>query len=318
MHGFTAPAGLTHAVMFYRGDQGFLDGVLPFIRDGVERREPVMVAVPSRNLEMLRDGLGDAAAHVDLADMSDVGRNPARTFALFGRALGAEGGDRRMRVVAEPIWPGRAPEEYPACVQNEALFNDAFAEFNVTTLCPYDDIGLPRDVLADARRTHPLIQRNGCMLPSAEFDWKHAFSDYNEPLVADPAEVTLALREFDDLGSARSFAAGHARAFGATPECVADLQLIVTELATNSLKYTGGDCVLALWKHGAQLVCEVRDHGHLDDPLAGRRPAAADSPGGRGLLLVNAISDLVRMHTSRDGTTIRAYLSLNRGEESQS
>jgi anti-sigma regulatory factor (Ser/Thr protein kinase) len=55
-------------------------------------------------------------------------------------------------------------------------------------------------------------------------------------------------------------------------------------------------------------VCQVRDRGHLTDPLAGRRPAPRHQGGGRGLLLVNELADLVRMHTSCQGTTINAYL----------
>ncbi|MCZ9342699.1 ATP-binding protein, partial [Streptomyces sp. TRM76130] len=57
-------------------------------------------------------------------------------------------------------------------------------------------------------------------------------------------------------------------------------------------------------------VCEVRDAGRLADPLAGRRPAARDQRGGRGLLLVNLVSDLVRVHTGPDGTTVRCWFAV--------
>ena len=35
--------------------------------------------------------------------------------------------DKHVRVIGEPIWPGRSDLEYPACVQHEALINRAFA-----------------------------------------------------------------------------------------------------------------------------------------------------------------------------------------------
>ncbi|WP_436392332.1 hypothetical protein [Amycolatopsis sp. MEPSY49] len=47
----------------------------------------------------------------------------------------------------------------------------------------------------------------------------------------------------------------------------------------------------------------------MTDPLLGRHPAPANQLGGRGLFLVHALADLVRVHTSEQGTTIRVYHS---------
>jgi anti-sigma regulatory factor (Ser/Thr protein kinase) len=85
------------------------------------------------------------------------------------------------------------------------------------------------------------------------------------------------------------------------------LQLIAGELVTASLTHAGGTCRLALWRHDGHVVCEARDDGCLDDPLAGRRPYVSDSDRGRGLYVVNAVADLVRAHTTADETTIHAY-----------
>jgi hypothetical protein len=35
-----------------------------------------------------------------------------------------------------------------------------------------------------------------------------------------------------------------------------------------------------------------------------------DQPGGRGLMLVHYVADLVRLHTGDDSTSVRFYLSL--------
>jgi hypothetical protein len=58
------------------------------------------------------------------------------------------------------------------------------------------------------------------------------------------------------------------------------------------------------------VVCQVEDHGHLLNRLAGRVPAAVTQFGGRGLLLVNHLADLVRIHTTSAGTAIRVYFTL--------
>lgn len=42
----------------------------------------------------------------------------------------------------------------------------------------------------------------------------------------------------------------------------------------------------------------------------GVRRAAAGALDGRGLLMVNHLADLVRMHTTTEGTMVRAYFRL--------
>lgn len=102
-------------------------------------------------------------------------------------------------------------------------------------------------------------------------------------------------------------AASYAAWFGLHPDAAADLQLIANELATSSLRRTGGPCRLALWRQHGSLICETRDGGHLDDRLAGRRPDDHDACEG-GLFVVNAVADLVRIHTTAEETTIHAHL----------
>jgi len=300
---------LVHIALFYRDESQYLDAVVPFIREGVERGEPVLVAVPTRNLALIRADLGEDAPRVTLRDMTTVGRNPARTFPLLNDVDDASGW---VRVVAEPIWPERSPEAYPACVQNEALVNEAFAARRLVALCPYDAVGLDDSVLADARTTHPKIWEDDTVSDSADFAHWDALNRYNVPLPADPHALTLRLHSVSELSGARTFAGRFGQSAGMAAESVGDLQLIVTELAANSLKYAPGHCTVALWQRDGNLVCQVSDSGRLDDPLAGRRSPDLHATSGRGLFLVNALADLVRTHTGAAGTTIRAYLALDR------
>lgn len=301
--------GLVHAVMFYRDRDEYLGAAVPFIRDGLHDGDRVVVAVPGDNLALLRDALGDEGAEVELNDMADMGNNPARTFVATRELVDANRGER-VRVFAEPVWAGRDPDYYPACVQNEALWNSAFADDGVITLCPYNCADLSNDVIADARTTHPLVWHDGVMVPSADYADGDAIARYNQPLPVDAGAQIVTLRHLDDLREARAFTTQCADEAGMSPDRVMDLQLIVSELATNSLKYTAGECRLAFWRRNGTLVCQVSDGGRLNDPLAGRRLPDTRATTGRGLFLVNALADLVRVHTSDTGTTIRVYMDL--------
>lgn len=247
-----------------------------------------------------------------MADMTEVGRNPGRVFGLFGAFVGKHPG-RRVRIVGECIWPGRSAERYPACVKHEASANKAFGSRELMALCPYDAERLDDDTLADARLTHPLVWQAGSVDHSGEYAPDVALARYNQPLPYNPGAISYTVRKLADLSGARSFASRYAGWHGLSREGIADLQLIATELATNSLRRTGGACRLAFWPHNGHLVCEARDRGRFENGSVTPRvtsPVTPHPPIDSELFVVNAIADLVRTHVTAGATTIQAYLRL--------
>lgn len=301
---------LRHVALFYRSAGEFLDYLVPFIADGADAGVPVLVAVPEPNLSLLRDALAAAGvAPVALADMSAVGRNPGHILGGVLGTFAARHPSTPVRMVGEPVWSGRSAEEYPACVQHEALVNRAFTDRDITVICPYDATQLDSGVLADAEVTHPHLGRAGHpQRANPSYAPDAAWARCNQPLPASPTAASYTLRRLTDLAGARAFAARYARWFGFCAATIADLQLIVNELASNSLQHGAGPCRLSLWETGDQLVCQVRDGGQLADPMAGRRPILHDAARGRGLFVVNATADLVRIHAAATGTTVQAHL----------
>lgn len=296
--------------MFYRTAGEYCDCLLPFVSDGLDADHPVLVAVPEPNMTLLQDGLGPAAAHVTMVDMTEAGRNPGRILGELLSGFLERHPDRPVRMIGEPVWPSRSELEYPACVQHEALINHAFTGRDVTLVCPYDVARLESRAVTDARATHPVLwQAGSAAQASSTFAPDAAWAHYNQPLSSHDAAVRYTARQFADLSGARAFAASYGQWFGLASETIADLQLIINELATSSLMQAGA-CRLALWQNDGHLVCEARDSTHLDDPLAGRRPYDRDTSRGRGLYVVNAVADLVRTHTTTEATTIQAYLRI--------
>lgn len=265
------------------------------------------VAVPARNLLLIEKALNDRAREVRLTDMCRVGRNPG---AILPTVLLAFAGEHAgpVRIVAEPLWGDRSGAEYPACVLHEALINHALAGRDLAVLCPYDIAALPPDALADAERTHPEVWGPAGPFVSRRFDPDGARAELMRPL--DPPAAAIE-RKFDigQLASLRGFAEIWAARHGLRRPRRDDFTLAIAELTTNSILYGGGAGVLRLWAEEHQVVGEVTDTGTITEPLAGRIPPAAATLGGRGLLLVNRLADLVRTYWVPGRTTTRVHFT---------
>jgi anti-sigma regulatory factor (Ser/Thr protein kinase) len=299
-----------HPALLYHDPSGYLAGTLPFITEGLAAGEPVAVSVPTENLCLLRDALGADADRVLLHDMTVVGRNPGRIIPGVLLAFADAHQGTRVRIVGEPIWAHRDADEYPACVQHEALINTAFAGRDAAILCPYDTAALPGAWLEHAERTHPTMATATRRWDSPRFaDPAAVAADFNEPLSDPPPHASRMGVGPDNLADVRRFVAAGARAAGLGPERVADLTIAAGELAANTVEHASGG-ELAIWATGEHLAVQVHDDGHIADPMAGRLPVVPGHPDGRGLLIVHQLCDLVRIHTTPAGTTVRVQLRL--------
>lgn len=277
----TTASAFRHPAFFYRDDAEYTARTSAFVRAGLAAGEGVAVAAPPDRLRLLHGALGPDAAAVRFTDMTGAGRNPGRIIPLVLRAFcDAQPPGRRVRIVGEPVWPGRTSLEYPACVQHEALINTAFEGRPVTILCPYDAARLTPSVLADARATHPAVIEGGRESLSPGYAPQRAAAAYNTPPAA-PRDA--ACQQFDRQGlrGAREFAVRVAGGLGMAGSRLDDLALTVAELTTNSVLHGGGSGVVRVWAADGGLACEVRDGGRIGDPLAGRTvpPPAAPAAG---------------------------------------
>ncbi|XVV01340.1 anti-sigma factor RsbA family regulatory protein [Actinosynnema sp. CA-248983] len=298
-----------HEALLYRDAGQFLGGTVPFVRDGLAAGQPVLVAVPQPNIDLLRDALADDADQVEFLDMRTAGRNPGRIIpGVLTTFTDTARGDP-VRIVGEPVWADRTELEYPACVQHEALINTAFEDRPAWILCPYDASTLTPDVLGDAETTHPVVLEDTRRRPSHGYrDPFLTAEDFNLPLPPPPSDAVARRFDLDSLVEMRQLVAAYAVAAGLTADQVEDLVLAVNELATNSVVHANGRGTLLLWREGAAVVCEVRDRGRLANPMVGRGNPGPQARGGFGVMLVNLLCDLVRLHSRSDGTTIRVYM----------
>lgn len=296
-----------HDALLYAGADGFVDGVVPFIDDALTAGEPVLVAVESAKIDLLRGALGLAADRVHFADMEEVGRNPACIIPAWRQFLAERWSEQAsVRGVGEPIWAGRGRDEIVECQHHESLLNRAFAGTPAWwLLCPYDRAALEADVIHEVYRTHPFVIEGGLRRPSPRFHQDDSATCLEQPLPEPRVPVAQLVYSMGDVATVRRFIADHAGRVGLSPGRTADLVVAVNEVVTNSIRHASGRGTLRLWYDSDSLVCETRDDGCIRDPLVGRQRPTAEQATGRGLWLVNLLCDLVQVRSSSTGTVVR-------------
>jgi anti-sigma regulatory factor (Ser/Thr protein kinase) len=306
-------ATFRHEAFLYRGgDDGFLEGTLPLVRQAVEEEAAVLVAVGPERTAALREALGDSAERVRFADMRLLGKNPARIIPAWESFIRGEHRDAPALGIGEPVWPGRGQAELDECERHEALLNVAFDDGpGWHLLCPYDLDGLHDGVIEAARRTHPVLARDGSSGVSGSYDGDSqgagALAGALPPAVAGTSEMRFTSK---DLGRVRRFIREWAEEHSLAVERSEELVLAVNELTTNSIRYGGGAGTLRVWSDGGSLLCEIRDEGVIEAPLVGRVQPTPGAQSGRGMWIANQLCDLVQIRSGPSGTVVRVHARL--------
>ncbi len=304
-----------HRALLYGGQQGFLDGSLPFIRDGLEAQEPTLVMVADEKIGMLREALNGDGDGVLFADMTKVGANPARIIPAWRRFV-TEHADRgaSVRGIGEPVWAGLSPAGLVESQRHESLVNLAFEESeSFQLLCPYDTETLAPEVIDAVGRSHPHLIKDACERDSDVYPGLEAIAaPFEDPLPASPGGAPELRFGRLTLFELRAFIRHQVGENGVGGESLEDFVTAVNEVATNSVRY-GGRCASAtLWPEDGTVICEVRDSGKFHQPLAGRSRPGAHELEGRGLWLANQLCDLIQIRSYPDGTVTRVHAHTHR------
>lgn len=159
-----------HEALVYSTVEEFLAATVPFIREGLEEEEPLLVVTKEANLSALREVLDSDAGRVDFVASTAWYRGPPQSIEAYDRYVRTRLGEGagRVRIIGEPIWPtsGRAVAEWK---RYESALNVAWASTPSWVICPYDADELPDDILSDAKRTHPVLRTGRGAQPSPHY-----------------------------------------------------------------------------------------------------------------------------------------------------
>jgi transcriptional regulator with XRE-family HTH domain len=161
---------LEHQVLPYASDEEFLGATVPFVEGGVAQNEPVLVVTSTRNLRLLRAATDTAT--VTLARARTWYRSPPAALVGYQQFVAGQldDGYHWVRIIGEPIWSERTPEEVRAWTRYEALLNVAFADLAATIVCPYDMRDVPSAICSQAEQTHPFTRTGAELVHNDSFD----------------------------------------------------------------------------------------------------------------------------------------------------
>jgi len=297
-----------HEAFMYRDSAEFLDGTLSFVRDAVELRQPVMVALVRPRLEVLRRILGPIGDQVQFVDLTEFGGNPARIIQIWLDFI-EQHGDGPIRGIAETQWSGRRPEEAVECQVHDGLLNLAIdPDVPLWLRCPYDVSALAPRWIEAAQNSHPALVERGMYRGSTSYGGLHHVNSLirSELPPAPGGSARLAFAEAD-LGAVREHLTRAADDAGLDQARSHDLVLAIAEIAATSVQHGGGKGELLTWLEPDALVCEISDQSRLSSPLIGRRVPLPDEGKGRGLSLANQTCDLVQTRSTSKGTLTRVF-----------
>lgn len=302
---------LTHVVLPYADDEEFLHTAFPFLNEGLERDETVLAVTCERKTHLLREKFGAQVGYVSPADFYE---HPVRLVSrvLHQMETAAEHG-RRVRLLAEPDWTGRADWERLEWLRLEALVNVALARTDGAIMCPYHR-DLPEPVLDGARRTHPLLAEGGAPGDNPSYLDPAVFSAMCDlPLPPAPPHALELPVHSPDLRDLRALVTVCARRHGLGGHRLHQLLVAVTEVAGNALGHGAPPVVLRVWGEPEALLCEVSDRGHWqpeERPGPGWLPPRTTESPRLGLWAVRMLCGQVQVRTGKEGTRVRIHTPL--------
>jgi transcriptional regulator with XRE-family HTH domain len=167
----TIPELFRHRLLVYGSDDEYVASTVPFLREGIERSDAVLVVPSEHQGDLLHDALGDDAQHVEFLD-STAWYTTLHGAANGYRTLVKDRFDRGapwVRIIGDAVWAGRSGAAITEWFRYESMVNLALASSPATIMCSYDGRALPDAVLAEAHRTHPEVAVAGATSASQAY-----------------------------------------------------------------------------------------------------------------------------------------------------
>lgn len=313
-----APTGqFAHVAALYAGDEQLRDLLLPYLDEGLRRRENILAVISDDARRVLRDALGDAADQVRWGSRGVSYDRLGQMFEGFAGYLAQQyRAGVPTRVIGE-FDSDNSPDRVSQYLRYESMANEVYAPYGYPVVFLWDQRRYPTDVLAHVRAVHPQLLDASGPIPNAEYRLPidYLTQDQNSPAAA-PVDLDLVahLRSADDLGLLRR----RLRSWGATRglgvQDTDDIVIAVDEIATNALEHGQPPACVRGWTTPAALLVQVDDQGRNSIPATtGYHRRSTDAQRGRGIWIAHHLADVLTTHTGPTGTTVAMRFTRSAG-----
>ena len=294
-----------HDLVLHHGAAELIDLMVPFMRDGADAGDQVVVVGEPTFVQDLLAAVPDIP---DVLAVPEFGRerSPGRDLHKFLQILSTlqESGSRVRVVNQMPTMTGHQWHEWR---RYEAAANFALAPFRVWGTCAYDTDRLDDRMLQDLTTSHSHVKTSVGRRPSNDFA---RLSDHIRTYLdapPHPIEATQPLLSLQDpsAAAARQVIRSVAATFGLTPTATESAVLAVSETVTNGSLHGRAPVSLRVWADNGRITVAVNDMGAGPHPLVGLIPVPVDSDSGRGMWILHQIVADLHHRTDRDGYTVR-------------
>src|SRR5205823_3871688 len=118
---------------------------------------------------------------------------------------------------------------------------------------------------------HPLVHGLDGDSQLARIDGTAAFAALERPLAPVPSDAVALGFGVEDLAGLRTLAVEMGEASGLSAQRTEDLALVITELASNSIRHGRPVRTLSIWQRPGVVTCQTSNGGLIGDVLVGRR-----------------------------------------------
>jgi hypothetical protein len=190
-------SGHVHEAGFYSSDAEFLALIVPFVTEGLDAGEPVIIGYDERKCDLLRAGVRRPDEVAFVADTS-LYATPARAIEAYRQHV-----ERHVAAGAEQIRiAGDVPHEgnggrFAGWDRYESAVNVVWQDYPVYSRCLYDATSVAAAVRDVVERTHRrLLTADGGAAVSPRYQEGGDFERL--PCAADPLEADAPLLEWRD------------------------------------------------------------------------------------------------------------------------
>lgn len=315
MAGVEHGSSFGHDAILYASADQFLSVAVPFVQQGIDTGDVVLVSVDPSSTELLREELPDDPL-VRIGDQS-VYTQPTSTLTEFQRQFTQErvNGATGVRALGT-VALGRK-EEWRGWMRFECLVNHAFSKLPFRALCAYDATVLAPEILEGVRRTHQGLHDGAEYSPNnpeyvapADFMGLTEYAPRGNPLEAQ--RPALDVPDLVDLYALRLEVNLATVGTDLHRRAATDFGYAVSEIARNALNHGEPPVRVRVWTSLTEAHCAVSDKGPGNpDPLSGYRRVHAGGDGREKLSLWAArqLCDVLDYGFDADGFTVRLSVS---------